>query len=437
MPPATQATSDATNAYSRGGRRLLTARASLLDHVLPMKTDPAHLESPGSAWGDYRPHLLLFFFMFLSNALFGPFLARYLDSAGFSKTGIGFVLGWTPVVALLVQPVWGVLGDRVRVKNYLLAVLLAANTVVIALLPLRRGAAWVALFLVLIKVFQGPVGNMANTIALEDLKSRGREFGPVRMAGTIGYTAYYIALGPVLARWGFTAAFLLSAVTLLAGLAAAFFLPTVTGHRSKTARVSYKALYGNPELILLVVFACLLMMAMYHYYNSFTIYLRDLTGNDSAGALAVAISTVGEIPFLALSGRIVRRFGIRRTVTAAGIMMGLRFLIWGFVTNPVVLLASQVLHATNFVVLDYCLAVYINDRMPAELRATGQAFKSVVGFTLPIAVGSPIVGVLSDLLGIQAVFRIGAAWILVVTAVFAALFAAMNRREQSSAMRTA
>ena len=32
-------------------------------------------------------------------------------------------------------------------------------------------------------------------------------------------------------------------------------------------------------------------------------------------------------------------------------MMGIRSLIWGFVTNPVVLLASQLLHATNFVVL--------------------------------------------------------------------------------------
>jgi PPP family 3-phenylpropionic acid transporter len=386
-----------------------------------------------SAWGDYRPHLAFFFLMFLSNALFGPFLARYLDSIGFSKSGIGFVLGWTPVVALLVQPAWGTLGDRVRVKNRLLALLLAANVVVIALLPLRTGAVWVALLLLLLKVFQGPVGNMANTIALEDLKGRGREFGPVRMAGTIGYMAYYIALGPVLAKWGFTAAFLLSAATLLGALVVSFGLPAVSGHRSRTARVSYRALYGNPELILLVVFACLLMMAMYHYYNSFTIYLRELTGSDGPGALAVAISVVGEIPFLALSGRIVRRFGIRATVAAAGAMMGVRFLIWGFVTNPVVLLASQVLHATNFVVLDYCLAVYINDKMPAELKASGQAFKNVVGFTLPIAVGSPIVGILSDLLGIQAVFRIGAAWLFAVTVVFAVLFLRMGRRERLSA----
>jgi PPP family 3-phenylpropionic acid transporter len=347
---------------------------------------------------------------------------------GFSKSGIGFVLGWTPVVALLVQPAWGVLGDRVRVKNHLLAALLAANTVVIALIPLSSSPAWIALLLTLLKVFQGPAGNMGNTIALEDLKRRDRGFGPVRMAGTIGYMAYYIALGPVLARWGFTAAFLLSAATLAAALAASWRLPPVSGHRSARQKVSYRALYGNPELILLVVFACLLMMAMYHYYNSFAIYLRELTGNDGPGALAVVISVVGEIPFLLLSGRIVRRLGIRGTLAAAAISMGARFLIWGFVTNPVVLLASQVLHATNFVVLDYCLSVYINDKMPPELKATGQAFKQVVGFTVPLAIGSPVVGVLSDLLGIQAVFRIGAAWIFGVTAVFALLSAVIARR---------
>jgi PPP family 3-phenylpropionic acid transporter len=399
-----------------------------------MGRKPEHSTKPRSAWTDYRPHLTFYFLLFLSNAVFGPFLARYLDSMGFSKSAIGFVIGWTPVVALLVQPVWGVLGDRVRVKNHLLIGLLAASTVIIALFPLHRGAAYVALLLVLLKVFQGPAGNMSSTIALEDLERRGRQFGPVRMAGTIGYMAYYVALGPVLARWGFTAAFLLSATTLLAALMASLFLPKVTGHQSRTARVPYRALYGNPELILLVVFASLLMAMLYHYYNSATIYLRELTGSDSLGALAIALSTVGEIPFLVLSGRIIRRLGIRRTLSAAGLMMGIRFLIWGFVRSPVVLLASQVLHATNFIVLDYCLAVYINDKMPAELKATGQAFKTVVGFTLPLAVGSPIVGFLSDLLGIQAVYRIGSVWFFAVTAVFAVLFARIGRRERPGAI---
>jgi PPP family 3-phenylpropionic acid transporter len=286
--------------------------------------------------------------------------------------------------------------------------------------------------MVALNVFQGPVRNMSSTIALEDLGRRGREFGPVRLAGTIGYMAYYLLLGPVLARWGFGAAFVLSAATLLAALAVSFSVPKVAGHQTKAARAPYRALYGNPELILLVLFACLLMMGMYHYYNSFTIHLKDLTGSDSLGALAVALSTVGEIPFLLLAGRIVRKLGIRRTMIAAGLVMGLRFLVWGFVRNPTVLVASQVLHATNFVVLDYCLAVYINEKMPAELKATGQAFKTVVGFTLPLAVGSPIVGILSDLLGIQAVFRIVALWSLVVTAVFAVLFARLGRRERDA-----
>jgi MFS transporter, PPP family, 3-phenylpropionic acid transporter len=398
-----------------------------------MRPEQEASPKPRSAWHDYRPHLSYFFLLFLANALFGPFLARYLDSIGFSKSAIGFVLGWTPVVALLVQPVWGVLGDRVRVKNSLLIGLLAANVVVIALFPLHSGVAWVGLLLVLLKVFQGPASNMSSTIALEDLKSRGREFGPVRMAGTIGYMAYYLALGPVLARWGFTAAFLLGAATLAASLVASLFLPKVTGHQTKAARVPYRALYGNPELILLVVFAALLMAMMYHYYNSATIYLRNLTGSDSLGALAIALSTVGEIPFLFLAGRIVRKLGIRRTLLGAGVMMGIRFLIWGFARNPVVLVASQLLHATNFIVLDYCLAVYINDKMPAELKATGQAFKAVVGFTLPLAVGSPIVGILSDVLGIQAVFRIGSVWFFAVTAVFGVLFARIGRRERIAA----
>ena len=178
--------------------------------------------------------MLFFFFMFLSSALFGPFLARYLDSIGFSKSGIGFIVGWTPLVALLVQPVWGTLGDRVRVKNGLLAVLVAANAIVIALFPLGRSAAWVALLMVALNVFQGPVRNMSSTIALEDLGRRGREFGPVRLAGTIGYMAYYLLLGPVLARWGFGAAFVLSAATLLAALAVSFSVPKVAGHQTKS-----------------------------------------------------------------------------------------------------------------------------------------------------------------------------------------------------------
>ena len=67
--------------------------------------------------------------------------------------------------------------------------------------------------------------------------------------------AYYLAFGPILAAWGFAAAFLFSAVTLLAALVASLFLPKVPGHQPRKARVSYRALCGDPELVLLVVFA--------------------------------------------------------------------------------------------------------------------------------------------------------------------------------------
>ena len=411
----------------------IDASPGFADHSHPMVPHATEQPRSRTAWSDYRPFLLYYFALYLSNAFFGPFLSRYLDSIGFSKSSIGFIIGWAPVAALLVQPAWGILGDRVRVKNRLLAALIASNAVIVALLPLHRSIVWVAALLVLVKVFQGPVSNMSSTIALEELKSRGREFGPVRMAGTIGYMAYFLALGPVLAHWGFPAAFGLSATMLCVSLLLSLTLPRVPGHREKRVRVSYRALYGDRELVLLVVFACLLMMMMYHYYNNFTIYLRYLTGSDTLGTLAVAVSTVGEIPFLLASGRIVKRFGVRKMLIAAGFMMGVRFLIWGFVTNPQILLVSQLLHATNFVVLDYSLAVYINDRMPPELKATGQAFKMVVGFTLPLAIGSPVVGILSDLLGIQAVFRIGSVWFFGVTMLFAVVLTAVGRRRVSLA----
>ena len=57
------------------------------------------------------------------------------------------------------------------------------------------------------------------------------------------------------------------------------------------------------------------------------------------------------------------------------------------------------------------------------------------GFTLPLAIGSPIVGILSDRLGIQAVFRIGAVWFFVVTAAFAAVELLEATGQAACAMR--
>ena len=189
--------------------------------------------------------------MFLEYVIWGswlPLLALYLgDVLGFSGSQIGWIFA-TPAIACVVALfVGGQLADRVMSTEKLLAVLHVVGG--IAMLALAFQTTFWA-FLVIMLAYQLayiPTMSLTNAIAFHHVQDARKDFGRIRLWGTIGWIAASWPFVFILAgKTGEALEAALSSIFVVAGLAsfalAAFSLTLpATSLSSCTMRLSTKS----------------------------------------------------------------------------------------------------------------------------------------------------------------------------------------------------
>ncbi len=166
---------------------------------------PSHFVPSGSAGAPAMVGLRLSVMMFLQYAIWGawlPILYPFLlGHRGFTLEQTGLCLSAGAVGAIFGPFLAGQLADR----NIATEKLLAASHLVGAVLVLSL--AYVGsfpVFLVLSALYgfvYAPTLALTNSLAFAHLADRDRQFGLIRLWGTVGWIAAGIAVGQALLRW--------------------------------------------------------------------------------------------------------------------------------------------------------------------------------------------------------------------------------------------
>jgi len=141
--------------------------------------------------------------MFLQYAIWGawmPVLSSYLDGAGFTGLMIGIVYSLLPLGILLSPITGGQLADRYMPTQWLLVIANLAGAAILYLASTIDYAAqpWTIFGLMFaFSVFYGPTLPLTNTLSFRHLSNIEKDFGKIRVWGTIGW----IAAGLVLMAW--------------------------------------------------------------------------------------------------------------------------------------------------------------------------------------------------------------------------------------------
>jgi MFS transporter, PPP family, 3-phenylpropionic acid transporter len=340
---------------------------------------------------------------YMATAVYIVFIPLYLSGLGFSRALVGALLAFGPLAALVAHPVWGLAADRSPTKNRVLFLLILGSAASILLFPVSPAWPWVFFCIVLFSAFQTPITPMNDAIALEHLTRTGGRFGPVRLAGTLGYAVMAVVAGFV-ARGRIDAIFPLYAGMALLAFLVAVRLPKVAGHQSAGPRVPLRALFRDRGLVVLMSFNFVLNLTLGFYYSFFAIHLKSLGADTTLQGWAIFITSFAEIPFLLFADRILARIGVRWALAAAGGFLALRWLLFSLVGDPVALMAVNALHGVTVIVLIYGMATYVNTNVRPELRASGQALNAMLCIGIARVIGSVAGGWISDLVGVRTVF---------------------------------
>jgi PPP family 3-phenylpropionic acid transporter len=335
-----------------------------------------------------------FVLMGVADGTLLPFIPLYLFERGLNAFLIGAVLAGAASASLVAGLAWAYLADRRLRPERMIVLASGAAAVAVLLVALGNSGGAVAVAIIALSIARSPF-MLLDPIALRRLRHSSRtDYARIRLRMSAGFTASAVLSGAL-----FQAATLRLMPLVYAPLVALFGLwarhalkpgDQAPAPEKDSGGVARLHLPKVPLALIGFLVSCLLLGASLASTQNFLILrINYLGGGALLVGAAAAFQALTEIPTMAYTHVLRKRFSNRALFAiGCGIYVAV-FLAWAFVSNALTAALLKLVIGVAFA-LTYVAAVVITDELsPAHLRATGQALVKAALFGL-----SPILGAL-------------------------------------------
>jgi nucleoside transporter len=358
--------------------------------------------------------------MFLQYAIWGawnPVLSDYLlNDLGFSGAQVGFIYSLLPLATIVSPFIGGQIADRLFASQKVIAVLQLLGgglLLFISRITDYTTMMWMMLFYCLL---YAPTLALTNSVAFINLKNSEKEFGIVRVWGTIGW----IVAGLVLMGWRYIAqaeeALALSGDTLLlAGIFSlimgfqAFSLPKTPPNKEAKKPWAFveaiKMMKDKNFLAFVIISFVVATELMFYYVLTAPFLTSDKIGLSSANVPGVmVIAQVAEIFVLAVMlPYFISKIGIRNILVLGVLAWPLRYIIFAIGQPSWLVIASLSLHGFCFVFFFAAAFIYVDTIAPRDIRHSAQSLIMLVTYGIGSYIGSLFAGWIRDMFTVDSV----------------------------------
>ena len=181
----------------------------------------------------------------------------------------------------------------------------------------------------------------------------------------------------------------------------------------KSAKKQFKfqeaiGLFKNSSFVMLLLFSFFLHLTVHANNSFYAIYLENLGATLSLVGFALLIKSILEIPFFAMSKKMMSRYSYPLLLSVVALVYGVRWLIVGVSDHLQVLVWSQVLLALSFSIQYFVAVAYVDRITPKTYRATGQTIYWAVAIGLGGLVGNVLAGWVLNYVDISTMYLIAA-----------------------------
>ncbi|OQB38938.1 MAG: putative nucleoside transporter YegT [Candidatus Hydrogenedentes bacterium ADurb.Bin179] len=326
--------------------------------------------------------------MFLQYVVPGattPILSLYLkDHLGFSASQAGVIMAMPAAAAIIAPLLASRVVDRwMSAARMLLFCHLAAGMVMLALYQVRSFPVFVSLFFVWGVCF-APTFGLTNAVALHHTTDARRDFGGIRLWGTMGWLAVAWAFGYFWMRGAPSGARLAHALPVsgLASLVLAAFALTL---RASPAGSGPPARYGEvfrlflrPEMFLLCVLNLLNGACHQFYYFGMSPYLSQTHFPDRFIMPGMSLGQLSEVIVLGLLGWFLARMSMKTAMLLGVAAQGLRMVMFAFAGNHAIVLAGISLHGFCYAFFFTAAYLYVESHSTRATRAGAQQLLTIM-----------------------------------------------------------
>ena len=343
---------------------------------------------------------------FAGIGIFFSYIALYLNSLELTGAQLGLLFALLPLVSFLVQPLWGFATDIYHRQR--LALVFACFGVAAAMIGMAQAKTFwpILLFTIIHAVMMAPISILVTALALEHLNRQpGGNFGTLRLWGSIGYALSTFVIGTWLLDqgdiWWILPLYGIGNVIL--GLIA-LFLPDADVHGQSSWREGLTLLQRQRGLILFLMGIVLVGFThgIVNYYLA--VYLTDIHAAGWIIGAALALSAIMEVPFMGRVHCFMKRWGVRPVFLFGMAMLVLRWFLYIFITEPLLVLPTQILHSIGMTALLIVGVLYMDRLLEPKWRTSAQSLYTASFSGIGPAVGLYFAGLLYSGYGIQSVW---------------------------------
>ncbi len=351
---------------------------------------------------------VMMFFQYVIWGSWLPLLALYLSRfLGFSGTDIGWVFGTLAIASVTAVFISGQVADRHLPTEKFLALSHLVGGLAMFALPFQKSF-WPFFIAMLIhNLMYVPTLSLTNSICFHHLKDAQKQFGRVRLWGTIGWIA---------ASWPFV--FLLkgkedaaleSALTGIFWIAGAASIalavysltlphtpPARTGE--KNAPMAAIKLLAVPSILILFIVTFMDSLVHACYFQWTSPFLAEIGLAENLIMPAMSVGQITEIGTMAVLGLFLKRLGWRKVMAVGILGQAIRFAIYSLGGPVWLVVASNIVHGFCYAFFFAAVYIFVDECFPKDARASAQGLFNLLILGLGPFFGNLLWGRLADAL---------------------------------------
>lgn len=325
----------------------------------------------------------------------GTYLMKGLD---FSGRQVGALYASFSIGASISPLLLGFLADRLFSTERLLSILHFLGAILLLVLP--SVTAFTTFYIVLFAyvICYVPTFSLSNALSFHHIKDIKKDFPAVRVWGTIGWIAAGLLISYLEIEDKATPFYIAASASLLQAIFC-LTLPKTPPSLSKQKGIQQfispeiKHLFRDTSFTIFIICVTLVCIPRSYYYSFVNPFLNEIGVENAAGKMA--LGQVSEIVLMLLLPLFLARFKFKTLIFLGIFAWGSRYglLILGDTWQMEgFIIIAILLHAPAFIFSNLTVQMYIDTKVPNELRSTAQGFFTLISMGIFALIGSLIAG---------------------------------------------
>ncbi|MEM9328911.1 MAG: nucleoside permease [Bacteroidota bacterium] len=367
----------------------------------------------------------------------GTFLPANLGASGV-QTGMAYsTQSWGAIIAPFII---GLIADRFFNAERILGFLHIAGGILMYLLYMSADFGTFYPFILLYMILYMPTLALVNSVAFRQMDDPARQFGWVRVWGTIGWIVAGLLIGYVFlweSKGNLQYTFLMGSICSLALGLFAFTLPKTPPKIERSEKISVGDIVGIDALKLLkdrnfaifFISSILICIPLAFYYQLANPFLNEIGVANAAGIMT--LGQASEVAFMLLLPLFLTRFGIKKTLVFGMLAWGIRYALFAYGNEGSLLsflIIGILLHGICYDFFFVSGQIYTDSKAGEKYQSSAQGMITLATYGLGMLIGFWAAGLISDAYitdgghNWQTIWLIPAGFAVLVLVLFTAIF---------------